>query len=146
MSSQELEQKLAALQEHFDKLMPGQQADLRRAPWTELDMVPAYYRLQVPPTEQWKRVVHFLAQLKDKAGSEDSLGAALAKAHVHERRLFQLARSEYPNDLDTLRRLLQQQSGASWKALGKTLFYWGKDAKKHILQDYFLAQPQETNK
>ncbi len=140
MSPQDLDQQLVALKERFDKLTPGQQADLRRTDWQALDMVPAYYRLQVPPSDEWKRVVHFLAQARDNFGTQDNLGAALAE--VHERRLFQMARSETPADLDALRRLLKQQAGVSWKTLGKTLFYWGDDAKRRILREYFLAQPQ----
>ncbi|MCB1808763.1 MAG: type I-E CRISPR-associated protein Cse2/CasB [Candidatus Competibacteraceae bacterium] len=146
MSPQDIGEQLQTLKQQYEKLTPGQKADLRRVPRQELDMVPAFYRLQVPPSDQWKRVVHFLTQLKSSAENDDSLGTALAKAKIHERRLFQMARSESPADLDALRRLLQQEPPVSWQALGKAIFFWGDRQKRSILKDFFLAQTQENSK
>lgn len=139
-----LKPQLAALRTRFADLKPGAQADLRKNDWREFDRIPAYYQLHppVPEAPAWQRTAHFLAiwkHLELRGPPGDALGTALARAEIHERRLFQLVRSDPPTDLDTLRRILQQKPAVAWEALGMAVYFWNDNQKQRILKDYFLA-------
>ena len=132
------------LWEVYNNLKPGPKAELRRvtAP-DELIEVPAFYRLTrgVGCHQAIRRLVYCLPWLTHQPGG-DSLGKALADAGVSEKRLFMVIRSQEPNDLIQLRRLLQQVkpvvdvSQTGWLLLG-----WHKPEKKQkLLEDFFLHQ------
>ncbi|SFF01817.1 CRISPR system Cascade subunit CasB [Nitrosomonas sp. Nm166] len=71
----------------------------------------------------------------------DSLGKALAKADINEKRLFMVIRSQEPNDLIQLRRLLKQaEPQLDWLSTAKTLYYWNDLAKRQLLEDFFFYQ------
>ena len=140
----------------YEKLVErnsGIKAELRRiAEPQELLDKPSFYRLMLGKSgdkgwHSWLRVVFFLPYVKHKPGA-DPLGRQLAKAKVSEMRLFQVLRSDFPNDLIQLRRLVQQvEPSLDWQAFGETLFYWNKFNKQRIMQDYFLsATPEEKSK
>lgn len=136
-----------ALYDHFDSLkkrISGLEAEIKKAPTPEaLTEVPSFYRLMVGTGTHagWQRVAFFLPYVKHKEGA-DSIGKQLAKGGVSEMRLFQIIRSDSPNDIVQLRRLVQQiKPTVDWQYFGKTLYYWDYDDrnKRRLLEDYFLA-------
>jgi len=71
------------------------------------------------------------------------LGAALAlyERGVGEKRLFQVVRSEFPNDMIQLRRILKMvQPVANWPMAAKYLWYWNERSKRDLLEDFFMHQ------
>lgn len=144
------ESPFCALYERYAKLknrVSGLQAELRRAASPEdLTEIPSFYRLMtgrgIHPG--WQRVAFFLPYVGHQADAA-SLGAQLAKAGVREMRLFQVLRSEEPNDLVQLRRLVQQiKPSVDWQRFGATLYYWNTANKRRLLEDYFLALNSST--
>jgi len=131
-----------AVAERFDKLGNGPRAELRRcATPDDVAMVPAFYRLFFGETgARHQRVAFFLPYVQQSVHS-DSLGMQLAKRKISEQRLFQVLRSESPNDLIQLRRLVQQvEPKLDWAAFGKQLFFWNDAQKRHILEHFFMNQ------
>lgn len=132
-----------ALARRFKDLPPGPRAELRRvAKPQDLTLIPAFYRLLpgIKTNAQWQRVVFFLpvASHRDKT---PGLGQQLAAKSISEARLFQVLRSSTPNDLIQLRRLVQQaEPSVDWQKLGETLYYWGDQKKRHLIEDYFTSQ------
>jgi CRISPR system Cascade subunit CasB len=129
--------------DRFEALGNGPKAELRRCVTPDdVGMVPSFYRLfpGVRTTEKHLRVAFFLPYAKQAANS-DSLGAQLSKENISERRIFQVLRSEAPNDLIQLRRLVQQvEPQLDWQDFGWRLFKWGKDEKRRIIEDFFMNQ------
>ena len=132
---------------HFDELknrVSGLEAEIKRcASLDDLTEIPSFYRLMAETgTHQgWQRVAFFLPYVKHKEGA-DNLGKQLAKGGVSEMRLFQVIRSESPNDIIQLRRLVQQvKPTVDWHYFGPMLFYWdyNDSNKRQLLEDYFLA-------
>lgn len=127
----------------LDKHISGLKAELKRATTPEdLVEIPAFYRLMtgIGTHKDWQRVAFFLPYVKHQEGA-DSLGKQLAKAGVSEMRLFQVIRSESPNNIVQLRRLVQQvKPTVDWRQFGNMLFYWDYDDrnKRTLLEDYFL--------
>jgi len=127
----------------FEAMGNGPRAELRRcAKPDDVAMVPAFYRLLpgIKTNASWQRLVYFLPFVRHQQGG-DSLGAQLAKSGISEQRLFQVLRSESPNDLVQLRRLVQQADPAlDWQQFGAILFFWNEDKKRRILEDFFMHQ------
>ncbi len=144
------------IKKYFDTtLSPGQRKDLRKVGSPDdLALIPAYYSLIrnfLPEgkwsRERWSQAVYLMpyAGHSEKA---PKLGALLSKAGVREARLFQIIRSEFPNDFIQLRRiLLQIKPTVNWQQFGEQLFFWNDGhkthkqgwAKKQILEDYYLS-------
>lgn len=128
----------------LDQHISGLKAELKRAVTPEdLIEIPAFYRLMAGTgtNKDWQRVAFFLPYAAHAKGA-DSLGKQLAKAGVSEMRLFQVLRSELPNDIVQLRRLVQQvKPTVDWQQFGSMLFYWeyNDSNKRHLLEDYFLS-------
>lgn len=131
------------LKAQFESLKPGQQAEIRRARVPDdLGFIPSAYRLLPPgqrPNKQWLQVMFFLPHAKHNLKAAP-LGKQLAQAEISEMRMFQIIRSEFPNDLLYLRRILQQvEPVVNWNEFGATLFYWGDRQKRQLVEDYFLS-------
>lgn len=132
------------------KKNPGATADIRRvATMDDLLDLPAFYRLVEPfgwcsdlnrwEREGWQRLGFVINHITDKG--EYSLGKALALGKVSEKRMFQLVRSESPNDITQLRRLLKQvEPEVSWQKMAKQLWYWDLRQKRSLLEDFVLNQ------
>lgn len=144
-----------ALSEHYHKLDPGAQADLRRVTSPEeLAIRPVFYRLFPGrhPSPDYLRVAFCLPWAIHQPEGP-SLGTAFAKPKpgstlpvVHERRLFQVLRAEWPTDIVQLRRLLHQaEPRVDWQHLGGLLFYWGERNKRRILEDYYVHHSANTS-
>jgi CRISPR system Cascade subunit CasB len=135
------------LRERFDKLEPGPRAEIRRvAHPEELDERPAFYRLisGLELGDGLRRVVFCLPWVEHAKGKR--LGAELARAKINERRLFQVIRSSYPNDVIQLRRLLQHaRPAADLHKLGPSLFHWSREHKRRLLEDYYLKSSRSDS-
>lgn len=139
----ELSIDFVSVAQRYAELSKAQQAELRRirSP-DDLLLEPAFYRLLVgvKPDKRWQRIVYLLPWVKHAAGST-SLGKQLAGV-VNERRLFQVIRSDEPNDLIQLRRLVQQiEPVVDWQEFGKFLYFWGDQSKRQLLENYFINLP-----
>lgn len=139
----------SAIAKRFERLTPGQKAELRRvADPEDVAGIPAFYRLF--PGERsapWKVRTAFLLPWAPHQPGAEYLGRQLAKARVSENRIYQVVRSSYPNDLIQLRRLVQHiEPRLDWNVFGWTLRKWEKDkrAKQEILEDFFIGSTAET--
>jgi len=134
---------------YHKQLDNGERAQIKRATEPEdLLGLPAFYRLIGTASHNelrnLVRVVFFLPMIKDHNETSDSLGRQLSKHKISEKRVFQIIRSESPNDLIQLKRVLQQAklTQINWQQLGESLFFWGKGQKQKLMQDFYL-QPQQ---
>ncbi len=133
----------AAIKLDFETFSPGEKADIRRTALPEdLRVRGAFYRLLPEgerPTPQWQRVIFFLPWAEHDPDAPP-LGAQLATSEksISEIRIFQLLRSENPQDLLHLRRLLQHiKTTLDWGAFGERLWFWGESVKSRIVEEYF---------
>lgn len=134
-----------------EKRISGLEAEIRRA--TDPDNLAEkllFYRLMNKTTlgtnEKGQRIAFFLPYVKHSK-TADSLGKQLADAGISEMRLFQVLRSEEPNDLIQLRRLIEQiKPSLNWQDFGKMLYYWNKEQKRRLLEDYFINSKTDTKK
>lgn len=147
-----MEQRLPdfmSLYNAWDQLKPGPQAELRRAVIPE-DMIetPAFYRLfSGRATEEggkraFQRLIFCLPYIKH-TDNKVSLGAAIARYErgVSEKRLFQIIRSEFPNDIIQMRRILKMvEPVANWPMAAKQIWYWNDRSKRDLLEDFFMNQ------
>jgi CRISPR system Cascade subunit CasB len=126
----------------FKALSNGSKAELRRcATPDDVAMVPAFYHLFFGETDIRHRRIAFFLPYAKHASNSNSLGAQLGKGKISEQRLFQVLRSESPNDLIQLRRLVQQvEPQLDWVEFGKQLFFWNDDQKRRILEQFFMNQ------
>ncbi len=140
------------LYEKWQHLTPGQRAELRRVNNPgELLEVPAFYRLfSGMGSREWEkdayqRLIYCLPCIQSHTDEPVSLGAALAKKRdsghpvVSEKRLFQVIRSNAPNDMIQLRRILKMaEPVVNWPKAGNTLWYWNDRSKRDLLEQFFL--------
>lgn len=136
----------AEVRKRYEKLSRGDQAQIgkRIASPDDLSMIPAFYKLfpGITPNERYRQVAFILPWCKHGASSK-SLGAQLAKENINEKRLFQVVRSESPNDLIYLRRLIQRlELTVDWSEFGKNLFFWNDNeiAKRNLIEQYYIAR------
>lgn len=147
-----MEQRLPDFMSLYDAwklLSPGQQAELRRVSRPdELVKTPAFYRLYSGrASEEWgkrafQRLIFCLPCIKH-TDKPVSLGAAIAryKLGVSEKRLFQVIRSESPNDIIQMRRILKMvEPVINWSMAAKQLWYWNERSKRDFLEDFFMNQ------
>lgn len=128
----------------------GDRAQIKRATEPEdLLELPAFYRsigsASHKDLKQLARCVFFLPLIGNHNADADSLGRQLKQHKISEKRLFHIIRSESPNDLVQLKRVLQQAklNQINWQVFGGTLFYWGKRQKQQLMQDFYLQPPKK---
>lgn len=137
--------------ELWRRAKPGPRAELRRVSEPdELMDLPAFYRLVEPvgwkadmpdwEKEGWKRLVYLINHVENRG--DHTLGKALAiSGKVNEQRLFQIVRSDYPNDVIQLRRLLKQvEPAVNWRKAANQLWRWSKSDKRALMEDFILNQ------
>ncbi len=127
----------------------GWLAELKRCQGVDdIADLPAYYRLiqgYANPGRIAERGAYLLPWLPHREGAKP-IGASLRSAKISEMRLFQMMRSEYPKDIELLRRLVQQaEPTVDWGQFGPLLQYWGKNSKRRILEQYFLDDNEGKN-
>ena len=132
----------------YNDLSPGHRAELRRvATPDDLIEVPAFYRLVrgFGSSKNIRRLIYCLPFLKHQEGG-GSLGKALAEAGINEKRLFMVIRSQEPNDLIQLRRLLQQvKPVVDFSRTAWLLVRWHESGQKQkLLEEFFLHQKQAS--
>jgi CRISPR system Cascade subunit CasB len=138
----------AAIAKRFETLTPGQKAELKRVAAPEdVTGIPAFYRLfpgERPPP--WCQRTAFLLPWAPKhVPKAENLGRQLAKERISETRLYHVVRASRPNDLIQLRRLVQRiEPQLDWAKFGETLYYWGDNAKRRLLEDFFIASSDKT--
>lgn len=130
------------LRRRYEGLPNGPKADLRRtAHPDDVAEIAVSYRL-FPGRRIDKRLQRLLFCLPwiRHADGTRQLGAVLALAKVNESRLFQVIRSESPNDLIQLRRLLQWADPITdWNSCGPQVLYWNDRNKRSLLEAYYMA-------
>ncbi len=146
------------LYDAWRQLRPGPKAELRRAA-TPADLleVPAFYRLfSGRGNTEWEkqayqRLIFCLPCIKQHIEKPVSLGAALARSDesgrstVGEKRLFQIIRSESPNDMIQLRRILKMvEPTVNWPLAARQLWFWNTRSKRDLLENYFMNQSKQT--
>lgn len=136
-----------------DKFSNGDRAEIRRVTKpSDLETLPAFYKLLKEKLyegeKQWQRVVFFLVKGLEHKDNGFSLGQALKQAEVSEKRMFQVIRSESPNDLIQLRRLvIYTKPTVNFQKMGESLWFWGENSKKQILKDFYKDfKNKEDNK
>jgi CRISPR system Cascade subunit CasB len=153
------DQMLMNFYEKWSYLKPGPKAELRRVrnPDEILDQ-PVFYRLvaslgwEKPWLEALARLAFCIPYITRSEGKH-TLGAALGKTgKVSEKRIFQVIRTDYPNDIIQLRRVLQHiKPAVNWPSAARQLYFWhSKDSdsikrnKRQLLEDFVLNQPKKT--
>lgn len=140
-----------ALYRSWKELHPGPKAELRRISRPdELIKIPSFYCLfsgnatQERDKQPYQRLIFCLPCVKH-TDEAVGLGKALAKGKgVSEKRLFQVIRSEQPNDLIQLRRILQMiEPIVNWPKAAKLLWYWNERSKRDLLEEYFMNQSKQ---
>lgn len=138
-----------ALYNAWERLPPGPRAELRRISKPEdLIEIPAFYRLfSGKAVREWEkrayqRLIFCLPYIRHiEEGT--SFGKALAQGKgVSEKRLFQVIRSDFPNDMIQMKRILQMvEPSVNWPKVAITLWYWNERSKRDLLEEYFMNQP-----
>lgn len=143
------------LWERYQQLGNGAKAETKRVTSPQgLLSIGAFFRLgrQEDDLLKYANVVFILPWLTHKKGV--SLGSIFygdQKTRISEARMIQFQRSDYPQDIISLRRMIWQaagrhgEQGVDWEVLGPQLFYWGENNKQKILQDYYISEIK-TNK
>lgn len=156
-SKENAENFFITLSEKYLELGNGAKADLKRASApSDLLSLGAFFRLCRVETNlpQYARVVFILPWLAHK--KDITLGELFysgdGRRGISEARMVQMLRSDWPQDIICLRRMIWQsvgrhaEKGADWSKLGEQLFYWGENNKQRILQDYYLAEIRNERK
>ena|GEM_PF-1134846 len=158
-SNEDIKRALYSLPQAFETLSKGQRTELRRVRNPEeLRNIGGFYELcSIHPVLQGKlwhtrNVVFFLPWVEHT--EEISLGGSLFRAEISERRIYQVIRSTYSNDLLYLWRLTQmtisrgktKKLRVNWQDMSQALYYWGEDSKRKILSDFFKEEYFTKNK
>ena len=148
-----------ALYDDFKQLDSTKQSLLKRAVSPEdLLEIPAFYdlyRRHLKQPEQRAgllRLIFCLPFVKHQTGGR-SLGAALSekgpngRAKIGEKRVIQISRIENKmQSMSQLRRLLKHaEPTLDWIKAGKSIWYWGTNSRRQLLEEYFLSLPPKTN-
>lgn len=137
------EPNFMAMYEQYQTFKPGPKAELRRAAKpSDLAEVSAFYLLLQGHNAdtRMQRLAYCLPAITHQAEGY-GLGQALAKTNISDKRLLMVLRSEYPNDVIQLRRLLKMaEPTVDWIKAAPTLYYWGESSKRKLLEDYFFHQ------
>lgn len=138
------------LWERYQQMGNGAKADIKKiSSPKELLSVGAFFRLcrREDALLKYANIVFVLPWLGHKKGV--ALGSVFygdQKHRISEARMIQFQRSDYPQDIVALRRMIWQSVGrhaeqaVDWEILGPQLFYWGENNKQKLLQDYYIAE------
>jgi CRISPR system Cascade subunit CasB len=127
----------------YDQLKPGQKAELRRVaePDDLRDYASVYRLFPGQPLDDRHLRLAFLLPWCEQAAEAPGLARQWLKEGVAEARILQLARAGKPNDIKQFRRLaMQVKPRVNWAEFGKTLWYWSANAKRSLVEQYYLAK------
>lgn len=148
------EPDFTALYDDFRHLDATRKSLLKRAVSPEdLMEIPAFYdlyRKHFKAREQRAgllRLIFCLPYISHQPEGQ-SLGASLSakgsdgRAKVSEKRVIQICRIEDgAQAMRQLRRVLKHAEPVlDWNKAAKTIWYWGKNSRRQVLEDYFLSQ------
>lgn len=143
------------LYQAWQRLPKGPRAELKRCgTLDDLLEMPAFYRLLGGRGEQeWQKKAYqrliFCIPCINHTEQKVSLGTALARTRkgsrsvVSESRMIQVVRSESPNDMAQLRRIIKQaEPTVNWPMMARQLWYWNLNerSKRDLLEDFFINQ------
>ncbi len=143
------------LYQAWQRLPNGPRAELKRCgALDDLLGMPAFYRLLGGRGEQeWQKKAYqrliFCIPCINHTEQKVSLGMALARTRkgsrsvVSESRMIQVVRSEPPNDMAQLRRIIKQaEPTVNWPMMARQLWYWNLNerSKRGLLEDFFINQ------
>lgn len=146
------------LYQAWKSLSNGARAELKRCTKpNDLLEVSAFYRLFGGRGEkEWQKKAYqrliFCLPCIEHTEQKISLGTALARSKkgdrssVSESRMIQVVRSEEPNDMIQLRRILKQvEPTVNWPLMAKQLWYWdyNERSKRDLLEHFFLNQSEK---
>jgi len=147
------------LYDDFNQLDSTRQNLLKRAASPEdLLEMPAFYDLYRKHLKQPEqragllRLIFCLPFVKHQPGGR-SLGAALSekgpngRPKIGEKRVIQISRIENKMQaMSQLRRLLKYaEPTLDWMKAAKSIWYWGINSRRQLLEEYFLSQPPKAN-
>jgi len=145
------------LYDDFTRLDTTRQNLLKRAVTPDdLLEIPAFYELYRKHLKQpgqrsgLLRLIFCLPYIRHSPDGK-SLGSALAAAgtdgrsKISEKRVIQISRIEDAEKaMVQLRRVLKHaEPWLDWNKAGKSIWYWGKNSRRQLLEDYFLALPSK---
>jgi len=133
----------ALLWRSYEQLTPGQKAELRRVAEPEdlRDYASVYRLFPGQPLDDRHLRLAFLLPWCEQAAEAPSLARQYLKEGVAEARILQVARADKPNDIKQFRRLaMQVKPRVNWAEFGKTLWFWGVNAKRSLVEQYYLAK------
>lgn len=148
------------LYDDFARLDPTRQNLLKRAAAPEdLLEIPAFYDLYRRHLKEPKqrtgllRLIFCLPYIRHQPDGK-SLGAALGasgmdgRTKISAKRLIQISRIEDKSQaMRQLRRLLKHAyPKLDWIKAANSIWYWGKNSRRQLLENYFLSQPPKANK
>ncbi|WKJ90933.1 type I-E CRISPR-associated protein Cse2/CasB [Methylomonas montana] len=157
-TEEDRQQFLQTLYSEYQGLSNGDKAGIRRTiEPDDLLLNPAFYHLLQATLGQFQaaeltkardffknlsqvaRLVYLLPFVSHEPQGKH-FGAVLRELEISERRLFLVMRSEYPQDLIQLRRLLKQSKEHKIDGIdfGELLYYWGTNKKRQLMKDYYL--------
>ena len=143
----------------YHQLDSTRQSLLKRAVSPEdLLEIPAFYDLYRKHLKQPEqragllRLIFCLPFVKHQPDGR-SLGAALSekgpngRPKIGEKRVIQLSRIENKMQaMSQLRRLLKHADPTlDWMKTAKSIWYWGKNSRRQLLEEYFLSLPPKEN-
>lgn len=130
----------------YSRLNNGDRAELRRSNLKNLADTPAYFRVLkmtgLPDNRQTTRVLFVLAGIDIENNEEESrtVPQALHKAGVKEMHIVQISRSG-DNGIEYLKRQLVRCKKVSLESVGKLAQFWGDTARRSLLKEFILTQP-----
>lgn len=148
-----------SLYEDFRQLDSTRKSLLKRAvsPEDLLEMPAFYdiYRKHFKQPEQRAGLLRLIFCLPFVRHQENgkSLGGALSekapngRPKIGEKRVIQLSRIENKlQAMSQLRRLLKHaEPTLDWMKAAKSIWYWGINSRRQLLEEYFLSLPPKTN-
>lgn len=148
------------LYDDFARLDSTRQNLLKRATGPEdLLEIPTFYDLYrkhlKEPAQRTGllRLIFCLPYVRHQPNGK-SLGAALGasskdgRTKISEKRVIQISRIEDKSQaMRQLRRLLKHaEPKLDWTKTAKSIWYWGKNSRRQLLEDYFLSLPPKAKK
>jgi CRISPR system Cascade subunit CasB len=170
--TEKTEPNFSLLKAGFKQLNPGEQSSIRHVANPEKleeQTGEVFYKLlqyagvsisefkQSWEWQQWQNVI-FILPWAIKIQDEETVGKKLAKAdklannETNKHLLFQMLRSDFPNDLIMLKRIVKRfgkKHIVNQKTLENNTRYWNKDNKdnkRQILRDYFIETARAAKK
>ncbi len=129
----------------YNQLTVGDKADLKRCNLEKMRHSPAYFRVLkysgAKDNKQTVRILYLMVSIDiTEEESAYSVAQALLHAGVKETQIIQIVRSG-DNGVEYLKRQLVRCKNVQLESLGKLAQFWGENARRNLLKDFILSQP-----